>query len=78
MKPVRRGRACTHVRVALQTAHSDMDIVLYSDSKWCVDMLKNIEQYTGRKWTTKGKRAIKNHDIWEDIYAMITMKLGLF
>ena len=52
------------VRAALQVVCSDRDMRLCSDSKWCVDALKNIEQYKrSRKWFTKGKQPIRHHDL---------------
>ena len=51
---------------------------LYIDSKWCVDILDNMAQYKRQKWHTKGRRPIRQHGVWEDIYAMITTRVGSF
>ena len=32
------------MRAARKAVHSDRDMRLYSDSQWCVDVLKNVEQ----------------------------------
>ena len=55
-----------------QAVHSDRDLRRYHDSKWFSDALKNVEQHKWRKWSTKGKQPIQDHDLWEDIHAMVT------
>ena len=41
---------------------------LYSDSKWCVDIFSNLHMYKRRGWMAQGKKSVRHHDIWEDIY----------
>ena len=62
------------MRAAPQTVHIDKDIRLYGDFKWCVDVVKNIEQYMHRKRFTKGNQPIPHYNMREDIYAMVTMR----
>ena len=51
---------------------SDKAIIWYSDSKWCVDILQNIERYS------KGKQPSRHHNVWEDMYAMVTTTSSSF
>ena len=56
------------VRVALQRVPESEDLCLYSDSKWCVDIFSNLRVYTHRGWMAQGKKPVRHHDVWEDIY----------
>ena len=43
---------------------------LFRDSKWCVNIFSNLRGYKHRGWMAQGKKPVRHHDVWEDIYQM--------
>ena len=56
------------VRAAIQRVPEFL--CLYSDSKWCVDIFSNLCMYKCRGWMAQGKKPVRHHDIWEQIYRL--------
>ena len=62
------------MRAAIQRVPDSQDPCLYSDSKWCVDIFSNLRLCNHRGWMVQGKKPVRHHDVWEDIYQMCQAK----
>ena len=58
------------VRAAIQLVSDTQELCSYSDSKWFVDIFSNLCTYKRRGWMAQGKKPVRHHDIWEEIYRM--------
>ena len=48
--------------------------LIVADHRRCTKMHDVLR----RKWFTKGKWPIRHHNLWQDVYAVVTMWLGVF
>ena len=58
-------------RTAICAVRSSQELCLYSDSKWCVDILNNLRSYKHRGWMAKGKNPVYHHNVWEEVYQLL-------
>ena len=60
--------------VALEALKKPSEVVLYSDSKYLVDAIKNkwLEGWQAKNWRTASKSPVKNVDLWKRL--IIAMK----
>ena len=63
------------VRAAIQRVPVSQDPCLYSDA-WCVDVSSNLHVYEHRGWMAQGKKPVRHHDVWEDIYQMCRARIA--
>ena len=49
-------------------------VTLYSDSAYLVNAIENGWLYGWRKngWVTAGKQSVKNRDLWESLYSLLS------
>ena len=50
----------------------DIDVTVYSDSSYVVNAFKNdwIENWQKNNWKTANKKAVKNKELWEELYEL--------
>ena len=57
----------TSLIVALEALKKPSEVVLYSDSKYLVDAIKNkwLDSWQSKNWKTASKSPVKNVDLWK-------------
>jgi ribonuclease HI len=51
---------------ALESVAPGSDVVVYSDSRYVVDGMNSwVEGWRRKGWVTKGRRPVKNRELWE-------------
>ncbi|MDE7468963.1 MAG: ribonuclease HI [Desulfovibrionaceae bacterium] len=59
---------------ALTMIRSRIDIILYTDSKYIRNAIEEgwLQKWQRSGWKTSTKKSVKNRDLWEHLYSLLT------